>query len=184
MHELAPGILRWTAVHPDWQPGEGWEPEVACFSIETARATLLVDPLVPPGDERDPFLRGLDGVVQRRGLPVEIALTGAWHGRSAEELAGRYGAVLHVGPDAPAGVQAVEVDSNPVLWIAERGALAVGDALISVNGELRVWGARDNPDALRPLLELPVEHVLVAHGDHVAGGRDALAGALERPPHY
>jgi hypothetical protein len=36
-------------------------------------------------------------------------------------------------------------------------------------------------DALRPLLDLPVELVLVSHGEPVlAQGRDALAEALRR----
>jgi hypothetical protein len=36
--------------------------------------------------------------------------------------------------------------------------------------------------SLRPLLDLPVERVLVSHGDPVlAGGRDALAAALGGP---
>ena len=35
--------------------------------------------------------------------------------------------------------------------------------------------------ALAPLLELPVEHLLLSHGDPVVGGgRDALAAALRR----
>jgi hypothetical protein len=36
-------------------------------------------------------------------------------------------------------------------------------------------------DRLRPLLELPIENVLVSHGDPIVGdGRRALADALAR----
>ena len=85
-------------------------------------------------------------------------------------------------------------DGASPLWLPSHNALAVGDALISVAGELRVWwvfqGEDDERDFrerwlpfLRAWLDLPVEHVLVGHGDHVAGGREALAAAFEREPY-
>jgi hypothetical protein len=37
--------------------------------------------------------------------------------------------------------------------------------------------------SLRNWLELPIEHVLLAHGEQVTGGRDEIAEALERPPY-
>jgi glyoxylase-like metal-dependent hydrolase (beta-lactamase superfamily II) len=185
--ELAPGIWRWTAEHPDWKPGEGWEQEVACFYVETDDATLLIDPLVPAGDEADRFWQRLDEDVERRGRPVVVLLTGGWHRRSADAIASRYGARIHVAgeDELPSGVEGAQAGSmgDVALWIPALGALAVGDALISVDGELRLWGAREEPQSMRALTELPVEHVLVAHGDHIPGGRDALAAALERPPH-
>ena len=40
-------------------------------------------------------------------------------------------------------------------------------------------GRRELSDALRPLLDLPVEMVLVSHGEPVlSGGREAIACAL------
>ena len=85
-------------------------------------------------------------------------------------------------------------DGASPLWLSEQKALAAGDVLISVGGELRVWwvfqGEEDERDFrerwmpfLRAWLDLPVEHVLVGHGGHVPGGKDALAAALARPPH-
>jgi glyoxylase-like metal-dependent hydrolase (beta-lactamase superfamily II) len=184
--ELAPGLWRWTAEHPEWQAGEGWEPEVACFYVETDDATLLIDPLVPAGDESGRFWTRLDEDVERRGVPVVVLLTGGWHRRSADEVAARYGASIHVAgeDELPGGVETKPTGAmgDVVLWIPALGALAVGDALISVDGELRLWGARDDPESVRALAELPVEHALVAHGDHVPGGRDALAAAVDRPP--
>jgi hypothetical protein len=175
VEELAPGLWRWTAEHPEWQAGEGWEPEVACFYVETDDATLLIDPLVPTGDEAE------------RCVPVVVLLTGGWHRRSADEVAARYGASIHVAgeDELPGGVETKPTGAmgDVVLWIPALGALAVGDALISVDGELRLWGARDDLESVRALAELPVEHALVAHGDHVPGGRDALAAAVDRPPH-
>jgi hypothetical protein len=48
----------------------------------------------------------------------------------------------------------------------------------------RFYRERFNP-TLDPLLELPVEHVLVTHGEPVVGnGRERLRTALEAEPWY
>jgi hypothetical protein len=83
--------------------------------------------------------------------------------------------------------------SGTPLYFPDRAALAVGDVFISVDGELRIWWAHGASSdswygerllpSLRSWLELPIEHVLVAHGEQVAGGRDAIAAALERAPY-
>ena len=183
--ELAPGLWRWTATHPARKPGDAWGADVACFYAETSESTVLVDPLVPVGAEREPFLRHLDeDVARRQGIPVAIVLTGEWHRRSTDELAERYGATVHIDGELPAGLERIgNAGPDPIVWLSELRALAVGDALISVGDELRLWGAAEDPEPLRAALDRPVEHVLVAHGEHVPGGRDALAAALARPPH-
>ena len=28
--EIATGLWRWTAPHPDWKEGEGWDQDVGC----------------------------------------------------------------------------------------------------------------------------------------------------------
>jgi glyoxylase-like metal-dependent hydrolase (beta-lactamase superfamily II) len=74
-------------------------------------------------------------------------------------------------------------------------ALAFGDTVLEINGELRVWprhrnGERRrvwNEERFRPSLEaltrLDVERVLVTHGEPVLrDGARALAAALARPP--
>jgi glyoxylase-like metal-dependent hydrolase (beta-lactamase superfamily II) len=71
------------------------------------------------------------------------------------------------------------------LWIPERRALVFADALTAPGGELRVWGTpwhkkRVLP-ALRELLDLPFEHVIVSHGEPVHD-RAAFEKALTRPP--
>ena len=71
--ELAPGLWRWTAPHPNWREGADWEQEVGCVYYEAPDATVLIDPLVPP--ERERFFEALDRDVERRGLPVSILLT-------------------------------------------------------------------------------------------------------------
>jgi glyoxylase-like metal-dependent hydrolase (beta-lactamase superfamily II) len=57
------------------------------------------------------------------------------------------------------------------LWLPEQRALIFADALTAPGGELRVWGTpwhegRVLP-ALRELLELPFDYVIVSHGEPV-----------------
>lgn len=79
------------------------------------------------------------------------------------------------------------------LFFPDHRALAFGDAVIGIEGELRVWQSVD-PDqerwyrerfipSLRPLLDLDVERVLVTHGPPILeDGRQKLADALEAGP--
>jgi hypothetical protein len=183
--EIRPGLWRWTAPHPDWNDGEEWPQEVGCVYFEAPDATVLVDPLVPVGEEAR-FFSALDGDVERRGLPVSILLTVEWHARSRDALAARY----ENGPERPQGVEpftAPEVDET-LWWIPEHAALVTGDVLLGLSGGIRVcpdsWlDGRSSPagirQTLKPLLGLPVERILPAHGEPVlAGGHAALAAAL------
>jgi glyoxylase-like metal-dependent hydrolase (beta-lactamase superfamily II) len=181
--ELAPGLWRWTAAHPDWTEGNNWEQYVGCVYYEAAGATVLIDPLVPA--ERDQFLEALDRDVERRGLPVAILLTTPWHERSNGELTERYGA----GSAPPAGAEPALVlpeIQETVWWLPEQSTLVAGDVLlgsadgVSVQYELEgETSPAATRAALRALLDLPVERVLVSHGEPVlADGRAALERAL------
>jgi len=184
---LAPGLWRWTAPHPDWQEGDDWEQEVGCVYYEAPDATVLIDPLVPPAGDGDRFFEALDRDVERRGLPLAIVLTCEWHGRSAQELAERYGAT----GEARQGLEAHELPEieERIWWIPEHGALVPGDVLLGDGvGGVRVcpdsWlGERSSHEsirtALRPLLDLPVDRILVSHGRPVLeNGGAALEQAL------
>jgi hypothetical protein len=80
--------------------------------------------------------------------------------------------------------------SGTPLYLSMHRAVAVGDVFISRDDGLHVWwghGASDDSwyrerllPSLRRWLELPIEHVLVAHGPPVDARE--LAAALERPP--
>jgi len=69
------------------------------------------------------------------------------------------------------------------LWLPEQRALVFADALTSQGGALRIW---DTPHeeraraALRELLDLPFEQVIVSHGEPVHD-RAAYERALELP---
>ena len=192
VRELAAGLWRWTAPHPDWEsepepesPAD-WPRNVGCVYYEAPDAVVLIDPLVPP--ERDTFLEALDRDVGRVGLPVAILLTVSWHERSAAELAARYGAGL----ETPSGVVELRVEcaKEALYWLPDHRTLIAGDVLIGDGDRgIRVCPASWLPDEtsaanvrseLRPLLDLPVERVLVSHWEPVlADGHAALAAALD-----
>jgi len=200
VQELAPGLWRWTAPHPGWEPSPApespadWPREVGCVYYEAPGAVVLIDPLLPPASpaaDRETFLAALDRDVERLGLPVSILLTVSWHERSAGDLGQRYGA----SGATPAGVVERRVDSaeETLYWLPERRTLVVGDVLIADGaGGLRVcpdsWLPEGTDPAavretLRPLLELPIERVLASHGAPVlVGGGVALELALDRVP--
>ena len=184
VQELAPGLWRWTAQHPDWKDGADWGQEVGCVYYEAPGATVLIDPLVPPARER--FLDAFDRDVERRGLPVSILLTCSWHERSAVELTERYGAE-DAAPDGVEPFPLPEIEET-LWWLSEHAALVAGDVLLGAPGGVRVcpdsWlGERSSPASIRaallPLLNLPIERVLVSHGVPVLeNGRAALEQAL------
>jgi len=71
------------------------------------------------------------------------------------------------------------------LWLPEQRALVFADALTAPAGELRVsstpWHEERALPALRTLLELPFEQVIVSHGEPVHD-RAAYERALLFPP--
>ena len=71
------------------------------------------------------------------------------------------------------------------LWLPEQRALVFADALTAQGGELRVWASPWHEEralpALRALLDLPFERVIVSHGEPVHT-RAAYERALERAP--
>jgi hypothetical protein len=207
--QLADGLWRWTARHPEWHPGE-FGREVASFALRSDGLLLLVDPLVTE-DGGGAVLDLLDALA---GDEVAIVVTIPYHARSAEPLAERYGATIHGHPatakrfaDAgrltdgppPGGVTAHPIGrprryEQPV-HVPSHSALAFGDAIVEVDGELRMWCQERIDDrriawyrdvfapTVEPLLALDVDRVLVTHGEPILhGGRAALEAALRRPP--
>jgi len=187
VREVATGLWWWTGLHPAWTPADGgpdgWEQEVGCVYYEAPEAVVLIDPLIPMED-RDRFFRALDRDVERAGRPVRILVTVQDHRRSSAELAERYDGMVD---EVPAGVEiALEAWDERIFWIPAHGALVFGDLVLGRDGGLRLprtWIGDEHYDevagSLRPLLDLPVERVLVTHGEPVLEqARDALAEAL------
>ena len=177
---IAESLWRWTGLHPAWKEGDGWPQEVSCVYYEAPDAVVLIDPLIPP-EARAQFLRQLMHDVHRIRLPVAILHATESHRRSTDELAELYSASVGELVD---GVEAHDVGwyGEQALWIPEHGALVFGDVMLDGPRLATEWIGDDLPavlNALRPLLELPVERVLLSHGDPVLGnGRQALAQAL------
>jgi hypothetical protein len=193
VRELAPGLWYWTGRHPAWTPADGrpdgWDQEVGCYFYEGPESICLFDPLVPMED-RDRFFEALDRDVARADAPVQILLTVDAHNRSAGELAERYGVdappLPPERPEVPAGVEiAAEAAEEFVFWLPQHRALVAGDLILGRAHGLEVprsWledRYEETVERLRPLLELPVDRVLVTHGEPVLeDGHEALERAL------
>jgi hypothetical protein len=189
---VADGLWRWTAAHPGWEnwPDRERVPrEVGCVYYEAADATVLVDPLLPAGEEAS-FFRHLDADVERRGLPVVILLTAEWHRRSADELATRYDA--RIGGPLPDGIEELPIEGaderQAAYFIRPHAALVVAEIFgVDVEGELYV---APSPELARPeeleasldrIMELPIERLLVSHGEPVLeDAKSRMAEALAR----
>jgi glyoxylase-like metal-dependent hydrolase (beta-lactamase superfamily II) len=160
---------------------------------------VLVDPLEPP-----PEVRGVDHVlvtVYWHGRSTEnVGARRVWAPtRSAQPLRNRgidVTDVFRASDELPGGIQAFQTPraAEVVYWLPEQRALAVGDVLLGAGAKPRPTGAPlrlcperwlgkgthdDLRASLRPLLELPVDRVLVSHGRPVlSDGRAVLAAAL------
>jgi hypothetical protein len=180
MQELRPGLWTWKAAHPSWSEGEPWGPEVRSYAYDTGGSLVLFDPISPPSL--------VEGLVEAQELGV--LLTAEWHRRSADECVERFGAhVFGAAEPPPADVERRRTyyDEEVAYWIPRHGALVVGDVFTNeqrfqVRDDWLPDGvtAEEMRDGVRPLLELPVEIVLVTHGDPVVEkGHAVLRAALE-----
>jgi glyoxylase-like metal-dependent hydrolase (beta-lactamase superfamily II) len=167
-------------------------------ALAADRETAIV--LTCPWHERDSR-----GLVERFGVPVYTPLPDTaedlmrkW-GLTAEQAgdgspdvvwllkegigeANKYAAGdrLDVGVEAFPG----EKPNDTVLWVESHGAVVAGDTLVDFGSGLEInprWLGEDMTreqlvDGLRPLLDLPVEHMLATHG--VPFDRAALERAL------
>lgn len=205
MNQILPGLRRFEAIHPEWteEDGEdGWDPLVAWWALDQTDGLVLIDPLIDDW-------AGLDRLVEESGGVAGVIRTIHWHERSIAEVAQRYGAQVWAKPAPAGvpqppfdheiherdelfdGLRAIGVEraDEVALWLPSQRALLFGDAMLRrADGELSVcpdsWLQPDGgPERLREILrglaELPVEHVLVAHGPLGLGdGQDALRRAL------
>jgi glyoxylase-like metal-dependent hydrolase (beta-lactamase superfamily II) len=132
----------------------------------------------PPDTEQD--------LMEKYGVTAEQASGGspdlAWL-RAADAHEGHW---ISVGDRMPIGVEAFpgREHNDLVLWIESRRVVIAGDTLVDFGqgleipvGWLREGVTREHvAEGLRPLLDLPVEHVLPAHGPPT--DRAALERAL------
>jgi len=195
LQELRPGVWRWTAAHPGWSAGAepespaDWPESVGSVAVRVDGGIAFIDPLLP----EDGFEQ-LDELVKRDDL-VWALTTIQFHRRSRDAVAAEYGAsTSRARAELPPGIEPISIEGagETMFWLSEHRALVPGDRLLGDGqGGLRLcpesWlgylpsgttleGLRA---ALGPLLDLPVEMVLVSHGDPVlSGGAAAIERAL------
>jgi glyoxylase-like metal-dependent hydrolase (beta-lactamase superfamily II) len=201
LRDVAAGLWVWRLEHPAWRPGLDWEPLVTSTYVESGGEKAVLDPLAPPASAGEVWKR-----VDERPPTMAVVLKPD-HVRDVDLFVGRYGArafgprlfwrddvpetelePIEPGSELPGGLVALydgRGRNETPLWLPEQRALVFADALTAPGGELRVWSTPWHEEralpALRALLELPFELVIVSHGDPVHT-RDAYERALELPP--
>ncbi len=194
-----PGLWCWSAPHPEWTPGGGWDQDVWAYCVDAEDAIVLVDPIAPLADEAVQLREAITSREKR----VIVALSRAGHFRDSAAFAVEYqasiyghpsaanrvphGAEFHaVGPDdtLPGGARVLAFDvpglDHTPLYFPSHSAIAPGDILLRAEGQLRLWWVpEDEADvrylherhipALRRWLDSPVDRVLTSHGDPVLG---------------
>jgi glyoxylase-like metal-dependent hydrolase (beta-lactamase superfamily II) len=200
IRDVVPGLWIWRLDYPEWTPEAGWPQMVTSTCVESGGDVAVLDALAPPDDATEIWER-LDA-----SPPTMAVVLKPDHVRDVDLFVRRYGAraygpwlfwrsnipetelePIEPGSELPGGLKALydgRGRNETPLWLPEQKALVFSDALTAPDGELLIW---DTPHidraraALRELLDLPFEHVIVAHGDPVHD-RAAYERALELPP--
>jgi hypothetical protein len=193
MLEIAPGLRRWTAWHGHW------EEDVGSLAVETTDGLVLIDPIEPPRDLQKPD-HVLVTVFWHGRSTGELGAERVWAStRSAQPLRNRGVDVTDAFRETdalPGGIQAFQTArvAEVVYWLPDQNAVVVGDVLLGAGAKPRAtsdplrlcperWLGKasheDLRESLRPLLELPVERVLVSHGEPLLrDGKRALGAVL------
>jgi len=200
VQDLAPGLWIWRLSYPDWHEGAGWPEVVTSTCVESGGEVAVLDPLAPPeGSE----------VWQRLEAkpPTMAVVLKPDHVRDVDLIVSRYGArafgpwlferqnipqtelePIEPGSELPGGLRALHDGrgrNETPLWLPEQRTLVFADALIGAEGGLLIWDTphleRARP-ALRELLELPFERVIVSHGEPLHTRAD-FEQAVEREPY-
>ena len=169
--------------------------------VESGGEVVLLDPLAPGDDAPELWAR-----IEARPPTVVVVLKPD-HVRDVDLFARRYAArafgpslfwpddvpetdlePIEPGAELPGGLVALydgRGRNETPLWLPEQRALVFADALTAPDGELLVWATPWHEEralpALRALLELPFEQVIVSHGEPVHD-RAAYERALGLPP--
>jgi glyoxylase-like metal-dependent hydrolase (beta-lactamase superfamily II) len=182
--DVAPGLWVWRSEHPDWQSGNAWQPAVTSTCVATGGERAVIDGLAP-SDAPEVWDR-LDAAP-----PTLAVVLKPDHVRDVDLFVERYGArpfgpslffrddipsselePLQPGDMLPGGMVALydgRGRQETPLWLPEQRAVVFADALTAPAGTLLVWGTPWHEErvlpALREILKLPFEHVIVSHGD-------------------
>jgi hypothetical protein len=193
MEEIAPGLRRWTAWHDEW------EDTVASLAVDTDDGLVLIDPLDTPSELRRPD-HVLVTVYWHGRETNELDPGHVWAPRRSQRPLKTRGTEVTdpfaAGEPLPGGIRAFQTAraAEVVFWLPAQAAVVVGDVLLGAGAKPRPteeplrlcpdrWlGKATHEDlrrSLQPLVELPVESVLVSHGAPILqNGNAALAEVL------
>ena len=190
MQQIAPGLRRWMVPHEEW--GE----EVGCLAVETDDGIVLIDPLDPPDEVSSPQHVLLTVFFHLRSTK-DVSAPRVWAPKYSTRSAANRGVTVTddvADGGLPGGIVALQTArrAEVVYWLPEQRSVVAGDVLLGAGAKpkatddpLRLCPERwlsgpshaDLRESLSPLLDFPVERVLVSHGEPVM--RDGRA-ALER----
>jgi hypothetical protein len=204
IRDVAPGLWLWRQPHWEWREGDDWEPEVSSFVVESGADVVLLDPLAPPPGSADG--RAVYDRLEA-SPPTAIVVLKPDHVRDVDQFAHWYDIPAYgpwlfwqgdaprtplsparVGTELPGRLRPLHDGRGAMetpLYLPEQRAIAFADGMAAPGGVLRVWWspalAELTLPALRAMLELPFEMVLVSHGEPVHS-RAEFEAALEREP--
>lgn len=197
--ELRPGLRTWTAYHDEWKK------HVRGFAIVESERLVLIDPLLV-GDQWDELaaMRGQSGLdvvltihwharsaAEVRERHPDATVWAFAPDREEVEKRTPVDRAFETGETLPGGLlpTAAPPREEVVLWGPAHAALFSGDVLLGDGEEgdtlhlaPESWLGGDGSHAtlraaLAPLLDLPIELVLTAHGEMVLGDAPAALRA-------
>jgi hypothetical protein len=200
IRDVAPGLWIWSVEYPAWRTGLGWGPTVWSTCVESGGEVAVLDAIVHEAEEVWPRLDAAP--------PSTAVVLKPDHVRDVDMIVERYGArafgpwlfwrqnvpktelePIQPGSELPGGLVALHDGRGRMetpLWLPVQRALVFADALTAPKGELLVgstpWHDERVLPALRNLLELPFELVVVSQGAPVHD-RAAFESALELRPY-
>ncbi len=195
------GLWVWRLPHPDWEPSRGGDRFVTSTFVESGGERAVLDALAPPDH---------DSVIWDRlddNPPTMAVVLKPDHVRSVDAFVARYHCSAY-GPDVfhrddipeseleliypglklPGGLVALydgRGRNETPMWLPEQKTIVFSDALTALDGLLKVWGTPWHEEralpALRAMMGLPFERVIISHGDPIHD-RAEFERALARPP--
>lgn len=198
--DIEPGLWIWRIDHPTWSPDDGGDRVVTSVCVEEGGEVTVIDALAPPmGSD---IWERLDA-----NPPTMAVVLKPDHVRSVDLFVNRYGLPAY-GPDVfqkddipesdltliypsyvlPGGFIALydgRGRNETPLWLPEHKTIVFADALTTFGGELRAWATPWHEEralpALRAMLDLPFQRIVISHGDPVHS-RGEFEKALGREP--
>ena len=203
IRDLGEGLWIWRTRHYGWTADADWQPVVTSTFVKSGGERLVIDPIVPAPEPVEAWQR------MEMHPPTAVAITMPDHVRDISIFARKFRArafgPMFFFPDNLPNVTLEPIAADTKLpggavalydargrletpfWLPEHRAIVFGDALTERSGELRVWDSpwhkRRELPALRAMLELPFERVIISHADYdPVHTRSDFEHALTLPP--